>query len=483
MHKRVGFLVLAVVLIAAGCSENRNPSPLAPTTQNDRATGIDLEASASAIVAQAGWPVSVETVGGAPAQAQCEHGANIEFLGRQVISGDVAHYAWRVQVGPGPYEEIHIHRVVRENAAHRPISTPTSYFLLHGDWKNFEGCFLPSLHSSSLQPDFGFAVFLAQHDVDVWGIDQAWALVPAEVTDCSFMADWGMQKHVDWTNAAVEIARIVRRMTGSGYRKMGLFGYSGGSALGFAVINEDAGRRPGNRKISAFIGLDQGVHTDNPDWDQAMCSMAATYQAMIDTGQYQDFVALPYFGEPAREDPEGASELIPGFTNYQAALGLGSMPMLVPGFPSHFLAGIFDEAGTPTGLQYTNPDGWIDFLCYAPAYEAAAFERDEYLWCCSSAGDVPWDDNFSRVRIPIFFVAIVGGFGVETVSTLDLLGTADKSCLIVTAGSADPLLDFGHIDAMLASNAPQLVWQPILDWIDEHGRARESVPGAVTVAE
>jgi hypothetical protein len=391
---------------------------------------------------------------------------------RRVLTDDIVEYSFQVRVGSGPYDVIGLHRVVREPSPNHPIRTRDSVFLLHGDWKSFEGCFVPGLHSSSIPIEFGFAVYLAQRDVDVWGIDQAWALVPEGVTNFDFMADWGMQKHIDWANTGVEIARLLRLATGNGYRKMTLCGYSGGSALGFAVINQDAGLPPGLRKIGGYIGVEQGVRTDNPGWDQAMCDFAGTYQALIDAGQYQDNIIFPLFGLPARDNPDSASDMMPGLTNYQAALALGAWAIFVPGFPAHFLAGVFDETGVPTGLQYTNPDHWIDFLCYAPPYEAAAFERDEYIWCCSSAGDVPWDDNFSRVRIPVFYVTVGGGFGPWALHTLDLLGSRDKSSLLVSLNPDNPSMDFGHVDAFLGANCPELVWQPMFDWLTQRGAAR-----------
>ena len=401
-----------------------------------------------------------------------------------MLTGDIVHYKVLVRIGPGAYDEIGLHRVVRERSPNHPIRTRNSIFLLHGDWKNFEGCFVPGLNSSRIPIEFGFAVYLAQRDVDVWGIDQPWALVPEGVSDFSFMADWGMQKHVDWTSTGVEIARVLRLLTGNGYRKMMLCGYSGGSALGFAVINEDAGLPPGRRKVDGYIGVEQGVRTDNPDFDEAMCGMAGTYQALIDAGQYQDNIVFPMFGIPARDDPDGASELMPDLTNYQAALALGTWAIFVPGFPTHLLAGVFDEAGVPTGLQYTNPDHWIDFLCYAPPYEAVAFERDEYIWCCSSAGDVPWDDNFSRVRIPVYYVAVGGGFGPYALRTLDLLGSSDKTSLLVSLNPSDPSLDFGHVDTFLGANCPELAWQPMYEWIVGHGTgAREVEPATIVGTE
>lgn len=472
-------IFIAWLMIASlgllGCERDNELGPESPDL--GRTDFVDPAVVARQLTELAGWEV-VAAAAGVDGADKLDATCILDFR-REVLVGNIVHYSVRVPVGPGPYDRIGLHRVVRETSPGHPVHSPDNLFLLHGDWKNFEGCFLPGLHAQHIPIDFGFAVYLAQAGVDVWGIDQPWSLVPPEVTDFGFMANWGMQKHVDWTNIGVEVARLVRLLTGNGYGKMALSGYSGGSALGFAVINQDAGLPQRLQRFDAYIGIEQGVRTDDPAFDQANCEMAGTYQSLIDAGQFQDNVVLAMFGIPARDNPSGPSDLMPGLTNFQAALTLGTMSV-VPGFPTHFFAGIFDQDGIPTGFQYADPAHWIDFLCFGPAYQAAAFERDEYLWCCSSAGDVPWDDNFHRVRIPVLYLAAGGGFAPYALHTLDLLGSSDKTSLIVSLNPDDPALDFGHIDTFLAADAPTLTWQPMLAWLQGHRRA--AAPEAVSVS-
>jgi len=61
------------------------------------------------------------------------------------ITDDVYHYSWQVRVGPGPFDVVGLHRVVKERSPNRPIRTRKSVFMLHGDFKDFAGCFLPGL--------------------------------------------------------------------------------------------------------------------------------------------------------------------------------------------------------------------------------------------------------------------------------------------------------------------------------------------------
>ncbi len=70
---------------------------------------------------------------------------------RTIITDKIAHYFFKVRVGPGTYDVIGIHRVVRKKGSNQPIDTPKNVFLLHGDYKDFEGCFLPGVSHQNLR--------------------------------------------------------------------------------------------------------------------------------------------------------------------------------------------------------------------------------------------------------------------------------------------------------------------------------------------
>jgi len=477
MKRNLLFAALFLLpLLSIACSEDRVVAPVSGGNTPALVTA-DPAGMARAILARTGWPeepgsypLPANAAVGSPVQTSC-----IASNDRQVITGDIVHYKYRLRVGCGPYDVIGLHRVVRERRPNQPARTNSSVFLIHGDWKDFEGCFLPGVNSPGIPMTHSFAVFLAQRDIDVWGIDQAWALVPEEVTDFSFMAGWGMDQHVKWAGTAVEVARIVRALTGNGYQKMNLLGYSGGSPIGLALINNEAVLPPAQRKINGFIGVDQGALTSDPAWGEAMCAFSGSYQALIDAGQYQDNIVFRYLGIPAIQAPDDPSAVFPGLTNIQAALAFGATP-LIPGFPCHFLAGVFpDPAGLPTGLRYTNVDYFLEFMATAPFYEAAVYERDEYKWTCPSGGDVPWDDHFAQVRVPVLYVMAGGGFGAFWQHTLDALGSCDKTRLRVSLDPSNPLVDFGHIDLFLADAAPQVFWSPAAKWILRHSDGQGGV--------
>jgi hypothetical protein len=456
-------LWLLLTLVLVGCSRE---DPAAPRLDATLTSGLDAQLVAGDIIGQASW----EYGDGMQAPEKSSGGGNpppdgqILSVERNEIGDGIVHYAFQIQVGPGIYDVIGLHRVVKERGHCRPIRTHKSVFMLHGDFKDFTGCFLPGLRSGHYPDDFGIAAYLAQGDVDVWGMDQAHNSIPAGATDFSSMADWDMFKYADDTRKGLAVARLVRLLTGNGYRKMDLLGYSGGAALGFAVVNEETKLPRGLRHVGGFIPVDEGMFTDDPDFAASDCATSQYYAGLIDSGEYVEENPFPLFGVPARDDPDGPSELIDGFTNLQAALAVAVYPY-VEGFPYHFLAGTFDADGLPTGLQYTNVDLWIDFMIQTPPFFANAFSRDEYFGACG-AEYAPWTDQLAEVNLPVLYVSAGGGFGLVYDYTLEIMVRADISTLTVELHPVEEIeLDFGHIDLFAADNAPQMVWQPIMQWI------------------
>ncbi|MGD8377506.1 MAG: hypothetical protein PVF68_15345, partial [Acidobacteriota bacterium] len=150
---------------------------LAPSTGLAASPPLDMEsallrAAASVCNAPTGCPVSA-------------------FQREEILPG-IVHYSAILRIGPGMYETIGIHRVVRENRPGFPLKQNDRIFLQHGDVKDFTGMVLPALYSGNVDTEFGLAIYLARSNVDVWGIDQAWTLVPQDLPDYSFMESWGL---------------------------------------------------------------------------------------------------------------------------------------------------------------------------------------------------------------------------------------------------------------------------------------------------
>ncbi len=478
MSKRLLTLLLATfTLLALSCSELEQPAPLAPTGDASIA-GIDTEGLAWAFVGEAGWEPAITRD---PAKTIPSDGGEslLWSFQREVIASNVVHYSAIVRTGPGPYDHIGIHRVVKEMRPFRPIRTAKALFLLHGDLKDFEGMWLPGQFSTNLPDDFGLAAYLAQEGVDVWGITQGWNFVPGDMTDYSFYADWGLQKEMDHLSIGLAIARLSRWISGDGLDKMLLLGYSSGSATGYSLLNEESQRPAALRQVKGFIAADLGVRSDDPVWLETGAGFLDFYQGLYDAGEYADVLILRDAALLAKSDPDGDSPYFPGLTNLQLALFYAGGLIFAPS-EAHYHAPVL-ENGFPVDLQFATIPQWLDFMENTAASEPMLFEAE---YCALLAGlDSPFVAHLGDVTVPVFDIGGGGGVAPYTAATVDYLGSSDITQLYVST-NPERMLDYGHIDIFTGYNAPELVWAPIRDWVVAHSPAgREAVSTLAAMEE
>jgi hypothetical protein len=365
------------------------------------------------------------------------------------------------------HDRIGIHRVVRETRPGYPIKQRDRIFLQHGDLKNFVGMFLPALYSPTTPEDFGTAIYLAQNNVDVWGIDQGWTLVPPGTTDYSFMQTWGLQYHVDALRSALAIAREVRWLMGGSDDRFNLLGYSSGGMTGYALLNHEAQLPKSERHVQGFVCADMTYKSSDPDWVSFWCNDVEFFRDLYNSGVYHYDFGFSFLGSLARDYPNDPSPIFPGFTNLQVAFYFAAAP-LFGDTPAHYLAGEFDAFGMPMGLQYVTTEAWLDFMVSARDVESVLF-LVEYEDVLCGIADSPYDDYLADVRVAVLNWGAGGGIGPYGGETLDLLGSRDTSEYIVsTWPPEDILLDFAHIDMFIAENAPELAWAALLEWIRAH---------------
>ena len=123
------------------------------------------------------------------------------------------------------------------------------------------------------------------------------------------------------------------------------------------------------RNVKGLIPVDASVtFAAGEPFRDLLCDLLPQDQARYDAGEYNDDNSgVKQIGDLARSAPDDPSPFADGFTNYQFALFVGASGH--PSSPSwHFVAGIFNEAGITTGLQYTDPWLWIDILRAIPPY-------------------------------------------------------------------------------------------------------------------
>ncbi|HEX3554078.1 MAG TPA: hypothetical protein VIA62_12700 [Thermoanaerobaculia bacterium] len=392
---------------------------------------------------------------------------------RRVLSAGVAEYFFKVRVGPGPFDQIGVHRVVKEVSPNVPIRAKNAVFLTHGDIWNFRAAFLTGAHP--------IPVFLAEHGVDVWGIDFRWTFVPATVTDLSFMKTWGLEQDARDLGIAIGAARVARALTGSGLGKIDLLGWSRGGQIGYAYLNSETQRPAGLRQVKGFIPVDIYLKTNVPQLQAFACQRQQNTEAAIAAGNFASTSGglIKTLGVLAATDPNGSSILngppfnLPGYDNRQAGLLVGEATFLFlaglePTPFYHFTGGTFDAQGKPSGLLYTNEQNLFGLEQASAPVQPNQELADADAATCGQT-DVHFDDHLAQITVPILYIGAGGGFGEFGIYTTSLLGSTDVTVHVVHKTPADQRLsDFGHADLFLANDAQTLVWQPILDWVRTH---------------
>jgi pimeloyl-ACP methyl ester carboxylesterase len=398
---------------------------------------------------------------------------------RRHLVRDIFEYSFLLRVGTGEHDLVKIHRVVRERAHGVPFRTEQAVFMVHGDLWGFDGAFLGSTLSGNVPREQSIGIHLASKGLDVWGIDLRWVQVSADTTDLSFMKDWNISTHVRDIAAGIGVARAVRGATGAGAGKVSLLGWSRGAILAYAYANEEARLPEEARQVKALIPVDIAFKfgAEHEEQRAGACVRYAANKQILDSGRYHSDqgIGVRTFGLLAATDPAAQSP-VPGFgglSNSQVALLVGSATHILfapnPPVPFyHFNAGIFNEAGLPTELQFTREAYFYDFLQAAQPFQSFTEMVETEALSCGNV-DSPYDDHLAEINVPVFYVGAEGGFGSYGLDTLALLGSTDASSHLVQLYPAQArAIEFGHADLFLADNARELVWEPIYNWVVNH---------------
>lgn len=389
-------------------------------------------------------------------------------------NGEIAHYQFEVRLGPGPFDVVRIHRVVKERRSNRPVRTRGNIFMVHGSSQDFGDIYFHA-GVDDPTPKTSAPLYLAANGIDVWGIDLAWTLIPEETIDFSFMEGWGVERDVDHTLAAMSIARFLRGITGQGFGRMNLLGFSYGGTVAYTAAGRETQQHWFQRDIGGIVPVDAGLHVEDETRRELACERAVAGREQIENGNFHTTTdGLRTINHLATSAPDEPSPIIPGFTNYQAALFIGTNP----GVFWHFVGVDFSAEGTPVGLLYSDADRWINALGGAPPNTAYMPRlpgvQTEEAWCGEK--DVSIDDHLSKITVPILYIGAGGGFGAEAGEWTTSQTASDDITIyeVSLQPEAKRAIDFGHADLWIGNNADNLVWEELRGWLVDHyerGRA------------
>lgn len=391
---------------------------------------------------------------------------------RSELCSGIAHYQFEVRLGKNEFDVVRIHRVVREHRPYRPVGTKGEIFMIHGASQDFDDIFLrPGVDKPDAQNSS--PVYLASNDIDVWGIDLGWTLVPEETGDFSFMQDWGVERDVDHVLASLSIARFIRGLTRQGFGRLNLLGFSYGATVAYAATGRETQKPRIFRNVKGLIPA-EGLIKYAPEDEEfriGACNRALVAQEQINNGIYQNNngVVFGQIGELAVSAPDEDSPIAPGLTNYQFALFAGAVPPGSPPAPFwHFVGGEFNEAKIPIGLLYTDPARWIQLLRFLAPYQPR-LQGFETSTCLCDEEDSGIDRNLGEISIPILYLGVAGGFGQQGVFSSSLTKSKDITHHIVTQQPPElRAIDFGHGDLFMGEDAANLGWKVLNRWLENH---------------
>ncbi|MEZ4299135.1 MAG: hypothetical protein R3B70_29570 [Polyangiaceae bacterium] len=350
-------------------------------------------------------------------------GATVVAAGREVVTGDIAHYTILLDVGDGPNARLLLHRIVRERAPFQPRKTAHALMLLHGDFSTFTASFAPPASGGHE----GMAVHLAERDIDVWGVDRRWTSAPEGSADLSDFPAMGFSQAISDTGLALRFARAVRVFSGGGHDKLFLGGFSRGGHIAYSYAALEAEKPAHERLIKGLVPIDvyAAIAPEDDALRQGACARRDEERAQLEAGTADsDNTFFSLAGALAIEAPEDPSPLFEGYTNRGVVLALvGQTYFFFTPTPLYHLAGGVVSEGEITGLRYSPEPAIQSWLAAARPHQALAEIADgDALWC--GEGPRPEAGDLGAIEVPVFYLGAAGGFGDHGLYTLTLLGSA-----------------------------------------------------------
>jgi hypothetical protein len=379
----------------------------------------------------------------------------ISDFSRTELGAGIAHYQFNVRMGEGAYDVVRIHRVIREKRPYRPVPTKGDVFMVHGAFTGFDGTFFSvGMESSDVNAKTSSPFYLASKNIDVWGIDLGWTMVPNDETlDFSFMDGWGYEKDADHTLKAMGIARIVRGLTGQGFSAINLLGFSSGNTVAYAAANiETQENNMSKRHVKGIVSIDNAFKAVDGD---SGCVFALPIVAEIAAGTYQNangqfFQTVGYL---AHEYPNDVSPIFDdgSTTNIQAFRLIFAVDAF--GFGFKFFGGDFDT------LYNSDEERAIRAVANFSHYMPNQLWSEIDAVNCTSL-NVPIDDHIGLISVPILYFGAEIGAGTAGEYTSSLTSSTD-----ITNHTAS---SFGHMDMWVGDNADHLVWSNLRNWLKYH---------------
>jgi hypothetical protein len=399
-------------------------------------------------------------------------GQAIDEFDREHIAGDLYHYSLLLRVGDGPNGRVRLHRVVRESAPFRPRPASQAVMMTHGSFAKFTSNFLSSPRAGEDDRHRGLAPYLAERDVDVWGIDRRWATTPAGTPDVSDYPSLGFATSVADIRTGLAFARLVRGISGAGSDRLTLMGFSIGALLTYSVAGDESVRPARDRHVKGIVPIDiyAQIAPENEDLRLKACNRRDQGRADMAGGFFDvDNTFVQQLGSYAQTAPNDPSPIWPGLTSRQALYTWVAQTYFYYGVtPVYHLNGGTLEGEFITRLNFSADHRVEDWHIGAPPHEAYVESVDMDTILCNEGG-LPLEDHLADIRVPIFYLGAAGGFGDYGNHSAHATRSTDVTTHVVRRlPVAEEVADYGHADLLFAREVPQDAWQTLAAWLTRH---------------
>jgi hypothetical protein len=390
---------------------------------------------------------------------------------RDDLGNGIAHYQYEVKIGNRQFDVVRIHRVIHETRPYHPVSCQGDIFMVHGANQDFDDIYFTA-GAENINPETSLPVYLATKNIDVWGIDLAWTLVPAETSDFTFMKDWGIERDIDHTLIAMTIARLIRGYSIRNFDRMNLLGFSYSVKIAYGAAGRETQLPKIARNVKGIIPVDGEMKyaPSDEEYRLIICNLTAAIKSKIDNGIYQDDsgLTLAYLGNLAITAPDDPSPVpdFAGLTNYQVMLFMGTMSYQAG---NNFAPYWHFFGGDMTDFYYSDVDRFLRLAISMAPFMPWQLSYD-YGVCVCNEEDVSFDDHLGDITIPLFYLGAGGAMGSLGEYSTGLTSSTDITKHVVSVNE-DRSIDFGHADLFLGRNADELCWGVLYSWLVTHAKA------------
>ena len=406
-------------------------------------------------------------------QLKCDkngRGGPLLKMRRDELGNGIAHYQYEVKLGKRQFDVVRIHRVVREKYPYHPVHLQGDIFMMHGANQDFDDIYFTA-GAKNINAGTSLPVYLATKNIDVWGIDLAWTLVPAETTDFTFMKDWGIERDIDHTLTAMTIARLIRGYSIGNFDRMNLLGFSYSVKIAYGAAGRETQLPKIARNVKGIIPVDGEMKyaPSDEEYRLIICNLTADIKSKIDNGIYQDDsgLTLAYLGNLAVTAPDDPSPVpdFAGLSNYQVMLFMGTMSYQAG---NNFAPYWHFFGGDLTDFYYSDVDRFLRLAISLAPFMPWQLSYD-YGACACNEEDVSFDDHLNAITIPVFYLGADGAMGSHGEYSTSLTSSTDITKYIVSVNE-DRSIDFGHADLFLGRNADELCWSVLYSWLITHAK-------------